>query len=67
MKPDQFLAKKPYYLGRVSGVNCYEHPIYGEEAGIIVIFDDKVYETDCEEMPDMDEMEYIKQEILDLK
>ncbi len=48
----KFLAKKPTLLGRVNGVDLYEHPELGDESPLMAITPEgKVRRTDHWEVP----------------
>lgn len=51
-KAKAFLAKNPTFLGRVHGVDLYEHPTIGDESPCVAITaDGRVKSTDHWEVP----------------
>lgn len=55
-KARAFLAKGPTLLGRVHGVDLYEHPTLGDESPLIAItIDGRVKMTEHWEVPSHDE------------
>lgn len=59
-KAKAFLAKNPTFLGRVHGVDLYEHPELGDESCIIAITaDGRVKRTGLYEVPNADDGEFL--------
>lgn len=57
-KARAFLSKNPTLIGRVHGVDLYEHPTLGDESPLIAITaDGRVKRTDHWELPTYDEGE----------
>lgn len=60
-KAKAFLAKNPTFLGRVHGVDLYEHPTYGDEHPVMAITaDGRVKKTDHWEVPSLADGEDLK-------
>jgi hypothetical protein len=52
-KARAFLAQNPTFIGRVNGVDLYEHPARGDESPLVAITSTgRVRLTDCWELPD---------------
>jgi hypothetical protein len=52
-KARAFIAKNPTLIGRVNGVDLYEHPTKGDESQLVAITaDGRLRPTDCWELPD---------------
>lgn len=43
-------------IGTVEGVMFYEHPVYGDEAGMLAIYRNKMVATDWFDLPEPDDM-----------
>ena len=50
------MARNPTLIGVVSGIRFYEHPIYGDEAGLIAVQDGVAYQTCWFDLPDWNEL-----------
>lgn len=60
-KAKAFLAKNPTHLGRVHGVDLYEHPELGDESPVMAITaDGRVKRTDHWEVPSAADGEDLK-------
>lgn len=60
-KAKAFLAKNPTHLGRVHGVDLYEHPTLGDETTLVAITaDGRVKHTDHWEVPSAADGEDLK-------
>jgi len=60
-KAKAFLAKNPTFLGRVHGVDLYEHPTKGDESPCVAITaDGRVKRTDHWEVPSAADGEDLK-------
>ncbi len=47
-----------YLIGSSCGgkIEWYEHPIYGDEAGLLALYEGQLYTTDHYDIPDEDEL-----------
>ena len=52
-KARAFLTQNPTFIGRVNGVDLYDHPDFGDEAPLFAITPSgRLKRTDCWELPD---------------
>jgi len=47
-------------LFTINGIRFFEHPIHGDESGIVIKAGGRFFVTDCYDMPNQDEAQDIK-------
>ena len=50
----EMVLAKAAKIGTKPGCTFFEHPIHGDEAGLLLIMSDVVYQTDFHDLPDFD-------------
>ena len=50
---DKLLNRRPTLVGTVNGVRFYEHPVYGDEAPLVMVTETRCGLTDFWEMSDV--------------
>lgn len=50
---EAFMSRKPTFIGRVNGIDLYEHPVYGDESPLVAMTaEGLVKRTSNWELPD---------------
>lgn len=55
----KFMAKNPRKVGKVFDVTFYEHPVYGEDVGLVAVWNCSVFQTDFFDLPDFDDVQLL--------